>query len=491
MSKQRPTVLVPTEGLSRAETIVVLIHALGELGWGVEHLHPMRAVLKVPPKGMSKGEDVVIEFGENEFSALSKASEWSPFAKGTRHEKNLEALATTYATSRATISAEYMAAQLKELEESGVMQQDASTAHANEFSWKDIGTFFIPRAGFWATPLLIDLSVLVYILMVIAGAGPIDPSGEDLVAWGANFRPLTVAGDWWRLLTCCFVHIGILHLLFNMYALAMAGVHLEPLLGRWRVIALYVITGVAASVASLWWHENTISAGASGAIFGLYGVFLALLLTDLLHKEVRKQLLTSIGVFVGYNLIYGLQGGVDNAAHVGGLLSGIVFGFALYPSLKQPENATVRTASMVIPAGLVVLLAAVMLLSLRNDDQQYEARLQAFFDNQEVGMAFFAKWEAEANDLELLNEVKQRSLPAWYANRELLYDLDELKLSASLAARHALLHRYCDLRLKNFDQAQLLLSGTGGPKMREEFDATLLEIDALIDEMNGSAEEVE
>ncbi len=72
------------------------------------------------------------------------------------------------------------------------------------------------------------------------------------------------------------------------------------------------------------------------AFFGLYGVFIALLMTDLIHKDVRKSLLSSMGIFVVYNLVYGLKGGVDNAAHIGGLVSGLLIGFATYLALRKP-----------------------------------------------------------------------------------------------------------------------------------------------------------
>ena len=123
----------------------------------------------------------------------------------------------------------------------------------------------------------------------------------------------------------------------NMYALLYIGVLLEPILGRSRFISAYLLTGLTASITSLWWHDLTISAGASGAIFGMYGVFLAMLTTNVIEEAKRKALLTSIAIFVGYNLIYGLKGGIDNAAHIGGLLGGLVIGYASILSLKKPE----------------------------------------------------------------------------------------------------------------------------------------------------------
>jgi rhomboid protease GluP len=172
--------------------------------------------------------------------------------------------------------------------------------------------------------------------MLISGVHILLPENQDLLNWGANFRPMTLEGQWWRLFTACFLHIGILHLLLNMYALLYVGLLLEPYLGKTRFLAAYLISGIAASMTSLWWHDFTISAGASGAIFGMYGVFLALLTTNLLDKSVKKALLTSIAVFVGYNILNGLQpnSGIDNAAHIGGLISGLIIGYAFVPSLR-------------------------------------------------------------------------------------------------------------------------------------------------------------
>jgi rhomboid protease GluP len=97
----------------------------------------------------------------------------------------------------------------------------------------------------------------------------------------------------------------------------------------------FLATGVASSLTSLWWHDVTISAGASGAIFGLYGVFLALLRTNLLEKSMRGGLFISIFLFVAVNLIGGMKYQVDNAAHIGGLISGIIMGYADVPGLNK------------------------------------------------------------------------------------------------------------------------------------------------------------
>ena len=173
-------------------------------------------------------------------------------------------------------------------------------------------TLFVPNGNFFITPIILELNVLVFIAMVLAGAGFFTPENHVLLQWGANFKPLTVDGNqWWRMFTCTFIHAGILHLAMNMYALIYIGYFLEPYLGRFRFTLFYVLTGLCSSTASLYWHSFSVCIGASGAIFGMYGVFLALLTTNLIEKSTRKTLLSSIALFVAYSLIFGSNGNVD------------------------------------------------------------------------------------------------------------------------------------------------------------------------------------
>jgi len=208
---------------------------------------------------------------------------------------------------------------------------------------QEVLQFFIPRKGFFITPIIIDLNILIFIIMVFSGLGFISFRTADLLSWGANFKPSTTNGEWWRLLTSIFLHGGLMHLLANMYGLLFVGIFLEPVLGRIKYSIAYLVTGICASLTSLWWHDATVSVGASGAIFGLYGVFLVLLLTKVFPKEVSKAFLASTLIFVGYNLLMGFTGGIDNAAHIGGLISGSVIGLILYPQLKRaPEYEQVN-----------------------------------------------------------------------------------------------------------------------------------------------------
>jgi membrane associated rhomboid family serine protease len=192
----------------------------------------------------------------------------------------------------------------------------------------------------YVTFALIAVNVAVFLAMVANGVDFLRPSGWDLVKWGGDFKPLTTNGEWWRLITSMFLHIGIIHIAFNMYALFQVGRYLEPVLGRWRYLCAYFGTGIAASLLSLWFHaDNSVGAGASGAIFGLFGLLLALVTTDLFPKQYAKEMRSNILTLLIVNLFLGWQLGLDNAAHIGGTATGLAFGYAYIGALRAKRAA--------------------------------------------------------------------------------------------------------------------------------------------------------
>jgi rhomboid protease GluP len=200
---------------------------------------------------------------------------------------------------------------------------------------------FWPTRQCWAVPLLIDLNLLVWLAMTLSGVSATAPSGHALAGWGSNVTGLTWPGQPWRLLTSLFVHGGITHLLLNMASLWLLGVLLEARTGGTRLLAAYLASGVAASVATLWYHSGGInSTGASGAIFGLYGLLLVLLLRKklVLDKWDRRGMLGLVLYLVLSNLISGLTGNIDNIAHLGGLVMGLLVAGPLVAASLKPAT---------------------------------------------------------------------------------------------------------------------------------------------------------
>jgi rhomboid protease GluP len=190
--------------------------------------------------------------------------------------------------------------------------------------------YLIPKGEHYATSVLLDLNILMFVIMVISGVSILSPNGLELLQWGANRRSEIENGEWWRLISYMFLHGGIMHMFLNIYGLVIAAIFVETIFGRIKYFILYFASGLCGGLASIYWYENTISVGASGAIFGLYGSILGLLLTNAFPKEGKKGILMLIGPYVVINLLFGLAGGIDNAAHIGGLLSGAILGIILY-----------------------------------------------------------------------------------------------------------------------------------------------------------------
>lgn len=168
---------------------------------------------------------------------------------------------------------------------------------------------------------------------------------------GANFGPYTVSGQWWRLLTCVFIHGSLLHIAFNMWCLWDLGSLAESLYGHATFGVVYLITGVAASVASLVWNPNVLSVGASGAIFGIAGALIASIYLGefSLPRAAFSGVLRSLVFFVGFNLVFGAMSSyVDNAAHVGGLTSGLILGAVIAKIAPDRDSLSRRFAALAL-----------------------------------------------------------------------------------------------------------------------------------------------
>ena len=152
-------------------------------------------------------------------------------------------------------------------------------------------------------------------------------SSITLVSWGANVAWLVGQGQWWRLVSAIFMHVGVIHLLFNSYALLFIGPLLEERLGKERFLVLYLTTGALGFVLSNWYYPPWLTtAGASGSIFGMIGVAIVLSKRWSAWGSVLHQQLIHWAI---YGLVYGLMLGANNAAHIGGFLSGVGLGLAL------------------------------------------------------------------------------------------------------------------------------------------------------------------
>lgn len=335
----------PIGELPSGRFLALALEAVAQLRWQVQYIS-RSGIAAFDPLSQSQ---VTIEIQGTKAVIASSALKLALFDRG-RNKKNVLHLAQKLDELRKLASEEYLDMRFEQLwPYLPPPEGDAFLKPKVRSQIGDMLAIFRPAPGYLATPIILNLNILVFVLMCLIGVGIMEPDSKSLIAWGANLGELTLAGEWWRLLTACFIHIGALHLLMNMYAFLLIGAQLEPRLGSLRFLSAYLITGIFASLTSIALHSYTISAGASGAIFGMYGLFLALLTTSLVEKRNRKQLLASILFFVVYNLLNGLKPGIDNAAHLGGLVSGLVIGYLFVPRLKKLAAERELVAEQPIP----------------------------------------------------------------------------------------------------------------------------------------------
>ena len=212
----------------------------------------------------------------------------------------------------------------------------------------------------WVTLALVVANLAVFGVMTAGGVHPLAPEGRALLAWGANFGPLTFGGQSWRLVSSMFVHGGALHVGVNMYVLWSGGRLVERLFGHVGYALLYAVAGIAGSVASALMVPPTPSVGASGAVFGVFGALLAFLLRRrrLMPAAALRRLRGTVLGFVVLNVAIGFAiPGIDQAAHLGGLAGGFAAGLALAPSFA---DGRLRRPTRLYPAVLAGLVGAMV-----------------------------------------------------------------------------------------------------------------------------------
>jgi len=218
------------------------------------------------------------------------------------------------------------------------------------------------------TTTLVGMNVAVFGVMVLTGVSPVEPSSAQLLKWGANWGPLSLGAEPWRILASNYIHGGIIHIALNMWCLWNLGRLAERIFDRGIYLLVYTASGISGSLASLWWHPQGIGAGASGAIFGLAGALIAVLYLGKLpiSKDALKPTLKSLISFAAYNLFFGLVPGIDNAAHLGGLAAGLSLGAVLARSFSEPPESRARWRNYVMVGTALLLLAGYNYVKLKS-----------------------------------------------------------------------------------------------------------------------------
>jgi rhomboid protease GluP len=250
-------------------------------------------------------------------------------------------------------------------------EREVSRPNSRERGWNILAT---P-----GTYILLAINIAVFGWMILHGVSPKDPTTAQLVHYGATNAYLILGGEWWRLLTATFVHVGLLHIATNMWCLWNLGLLGEPLLGPAGLIVVYLITGIAGNLLSLCFNVFyrdgvSVGAGASGAVFGIAGILIVLLSNKKLPIPAFElnRLRRSVIQFAVLNLIIGVGANftsivrIDNHAHIGGFLSGLALGVPLVPRMTSGRTRYLQRQKITFAgAAFLLFLFAYFITKLR------------------------------------------------------------------------------------------------------------------------------
>jgi rhomboid protease GluP len=459
---------IPLTGLDKETALAICYQAFQDLGWPVLYAGEEKILGQTIKLWNSYPQQIIVGINGLELNISSEMNKGQMMDLGGKNKKNTKTFFAAFDAARTTLQEEKIQDNKNTL--AALRTKTAEAAEQQQKEAEEVEKAMnLNGSNLYVTYTLIGINVLVFILMAIDGAGIMDTNAVVHLKWGSDYAPLTLTGDWWRVFTCMFIHFGIIHLAMNMYCLYYIGTFLEPMLGKVKYISAYLCTGVLSSIASLWWHKEAVnSAGASGAIFGMYGLFLALLTTNLIPKTVRQGLLQNIGIFVVYNLVYGTKGGVDNAAHIGGLLSGFVFGYLFVIGIKKGKEG--QQVKWVLPV-IIAATIAIAGLYLNSNKLSTEERSQALNmientkhkDTERYNASMQQVGQLEDSALAPLNDttalfdqafktkLENISLPLYQKMEDKLKEIDQYDIAANLHTKIKDLITYVAIKQQELD----------------------------------------
>jgi rhomboid protease GluP len=444
---------IPLNNLSKLEFQYAAILSCEKLNWTLITINNEEIIAKTNAALPTWNEKITINYQFDNPFVWSESNGNQLFDRG-RNKRNTEIFFDQFNEFRKDITTAIQEQQAI----SNYISTAADISQNNKNLEIVISEFYssfsvlIPTKDYIITPILLGLNILLFFIMFFSGVGFFSPAIQDIIQWGGNYAPLTIDNNWWRLLTNVFVHIGFLHLIANCYALAYVGLFLESHLKRNAFLSLYLFCGLLASLSSLYWNEDLVSAGASGAIFGMYGILLVLLATKTIRQKLNANTIFFIVFFVIINLLGSFKKGIDGAAHVGGFVSGIIFG-GIFALLK-----TQRKRALIL-ASIITLLSAPSISFYCQSKKiyiyeilKYQSRMQEFVDMEKMALEAYSIYAGD-NKEDILYMIQDRGIYYWDENIKLIKELDQLYLPKTIHDNNKRLEIYCLLRKKVYQLA--------------------------------------
>lgn len=431
---------IPLANFPADRYLIIARQAIENLGWKLSHISETGLIAYTPISLSSYGEEISVRIKSNFVLVNSECIGIQMcFTDYGKNAANLDRFFNEF---------EYVQYHLKDIWEETLEKFHEFAATQDEAYFekepltaknkiKNILYLFYPQQGYFVTPILINLNILYWIFSLvllswntrfqIEDAPFNDLSQNPYLSMGANNRELVLNGQFWRLITHQLIHFSFLHLFFNLYSLAYIGLMTEHKLGAKKYLFVYIISGICGGLVSLIFHKSGIMAGASGAIMGLFGAFLALLWSNAFEQHANKALLISTLIVTAIMLIAGIDENTDNSAHIGGLASGFVMGYLLFNEHIFKMRFSMRQRYLFTTLITTVFAAAILIFTPDYELNKFRELQYAYDKN-----AFeFSKVYNLPNDLskaEKLELIDRYGISAWQKNLRIVKQMRTLHL---------------------------------------------------------------
>ena len=338
------------------------------------------------------------------------------------------------------------------------------------------------------TASLIAACVVVYLAKAWQDRSLLGGTIDSSIAWGANYGPLTLDGQWWRLVTYLFLHGGPFHILMNMWVLWDVGRLMERLVGPAAMAMIYFLAGIAGGMASVALHPHVVSVGASGAVFGIIGALFGLLLhaRGAVPPSRLQQLRSAIIAFVIFNVIFGLSAqGIDVAAHAGGAIAGLLAGLVVLPA-KSPGRWLRIGVLAIVGTGAILLAARLMPPPPRD----YMAVLREFPEKSRQIFDEFSGLEkkrsqGDLSDREFADQLEAKVVVPW---RKLVEETTDAMKQEFRPAREKKREQYLRLQQESFED-RLAAVREGDDKRNSQAMEKAAAAEKLANEINKEDEQ--
>ncbi|MBW4890541.1 rhomboid family intramembrane serine protease [Mucilaginibacter sp. HMF5004] len=417
--------IIPLGGYDPDHYLTLLYNAMLGLGWHISYFNHDGLIAYTNISFESYSEEVSVRVTENWAVIKSECVGYQGFLTDYgKNAKNLRLLFNELEYTDAILSSN-LQERTKELMDSIPENQFINLAEPPMVGKEKLHDFFniiVPQRYYFITPILVAVNVAVYILMsffmvvlamIMEKSGKFDihqnPFEKLYLNLGFSARSSVLHGQVWRLVTNTFLHFSPLHLIGNMIALIYIGSMIESKLGKWNFLLLYLLTGICASTASVSWHYYGVSGGASGAIYGLFGILLALASTPFYEHNARRAILISTAVMLAIT-IAPWRNGIDHAAHFGGLISGYIFGWIFYLGIANKYRFSIKWSTWLVAIITLVFVSSSMVIIPDYKIKDYQIlveKVKVTEDN--VKRCFYIQYGKSKE--EMLDTIEQRGLP--------------------------------------------------------------------------------